>query len=131
MRAIVFQHLTSDAALTALIPAERWVSGRSLEDAPPRPFAVVRFGGTFPGLAAVRAVRCEVWIHDDQGNYDLIDQVIELIKVRLDGKIHLTNVAEPGSEIMQATWQGDSTDLFDPALKTNTKSTAYDLVGRL
>lgn len=127
MRSALLSFLMQETALTDLIPEERWVSGRDLEDRPPTPFAVLRFGGSLRGVDPVRVVRLEIWVHDEPGNYDLVDNVIKLIYGKLHKAIH---ISDSEAEIVCATWVGDSTDLFDPGLRTNTKSTGYELVGK-
>ena len=127
MRSALMSFLMQETALTDIIPEERWVSGRDLEDRPPTPFAVLRFGGTFRCVDPVRTSRMEIWVHDEPGNYDLIDEVIKLVYNKLHKAVHISDAE---AEIVCATWVGDSIDLYDPALRTNTKSTGYDLVGK-
>lgn len=126
MRVVVRNLILEDPALVAEIPADRWFGSGSVPDTPPRPFAEIRFGGTFPGMAHITRRRLEVWIHDDEGDYGRIDKIIGLLKKVLDGAEH---VQGEDSELIRASWVGDSTDLYDDGYRTNTKSTGFDVVG--
>jgi hypothetical protein len=74
----------------------------------------------------VRRRRLEVWIHDEEGSYSLIDKVIGLLYKNLDGLEHVTYGS---SELIMCEWVSDSTDLYDDGYRTNTKSTMFDIVG--
>ena len=139
MRGLIRQEILAIPELVALIPEDRWFGSGAVgnplnneKDTPPRPFAEIRFSLLTPGISHVRRRRCEIWIHDEEGNYDLIDKVIHLLFLNLNG---LENVdfsdSETGedSHLVVAEWVSDSTDLYDTGYRTNTKSTGYDLVG--
>lgn len=110
------------------LPAERWYGSGAVVDTPPRPFAEIRFGGRFPGVAAVRRRRLEVWIHDDEGSYDRIEEWIQFVKGVLDGAAHLTDGS--GNEVILCSWVNDSTDLYDGGYRTNCLMSAFDVVGK-
>lgn len=127
MRSLIRARILATPALIAIIPADRWFGSGSIVDTPTRPFAEIRFGGVFPGMANITRRRLEVWIHDEEGSYERIDQVIGLLKTAISG---MTNVQSGPSEVICANWISDSTDLYDDGYRTNAKSTGFDVIGR-
>lgn len=129
MRTLVRSLLIADLGDEPEIPAERWKSGGGIAtDAPPRPFAVMRFTGTLPGMGSVVRGQLEVWIHDDEGDYGLIDKWLKYVKDHLDGVEHESD--EAGNEIISCTWKNNSPDLFDDGYRTICKMAAFELVGK-
>jgi hypothetical protein len=128
MRALVRSLIIGDAGCTALIPPEGWVGSRGATDLPPRPVAVLRFGGTFGGIGKVTRRRLEVWVHRDDADYDAIEDVLKAVKKVLDGAEHQKDLA--GNEMISCAWINDSTDLFDEGFRTNCMMSAYDIVGK-
>lgn len=129
MRALVRLHIVNNLEGSGSeIPAERWHGSGSIVDTPPRPFAELRFGGRYPGMGQVRRRRLEVWIHDDEGDYDRIEKELKFVKGLLDGAHHIQDGA--GNEIVACTWVNDSTDLYDDGYRTNCMMSNYDLVGK-
>lgn len=128
MRALLRGLLIANVKLIAEIPAERWIEGGSVVDTPPRPFAVIRFGGVFRGVpkSLVGTRRAEIWIHDEPGTYTKIDSIIAEIKRTIDG---VGPIKDEHSSISEIAWVSDSTDLFDDGYKTITKSTGFDITG--
>lgn len=126
MRRLIMNMLTTNDPLLNEIPADRWFGSGAVVDTPARPFAEIRFGGVFPGLGRVKRRRLEVWIHDEEGDYERIDHIIGLVKDVLDGAEH---VFYENVELISSEWKGDSTDLFDDGYRTNTKSTGFDVIG--
>lgn len=122
MRKTIRDLIIADEVLTSMIPAERWNGSRSMTDTPPRPFAEIRFGGGQRGMAHIERRRLELWIHDDEGSYTLIDDVIVELKRVLDGVEHQGN-------LMSCKWVSDSTDLYDGGHHTNTKSSGFECIG--
>jgi hypothetical protein len=128
IRELVRSRIINTGALTAIIPADRWYGSHGMVDTPgPRPFAEIRFGGIFKGVGGVTRRRLEIWIHDEEGTYATIDTVIGLLKTSFDGATH---ISDANSEIIQADWVSDSTDLYDDGYRTITKVTGFDLVGK-
>jgi hypothetical protein len=113
---------------SADIPAERWFGSGAVLDVPPRPFAEIRFGGRVRGMAQVNRRRLEVWIHDEEGDYDRIEKWIRYVKGVLDGAGHVGDGV--GNEIISCEWLSDSTDLYDSGYRTNCMSTTFELVGK-
>lgn len=106
-----------------------FAAGAIREDSlPSRPFAVIHLGVFNPGMAHVKDGSCTIWIHDDGGDYDRIDQALQAIYGRLHGAEH---VSEQGgsAELIRAEWTATSGDLFDPGFRTITKNSSYRLIG--
>jgi hypothetical protein len=128
MRSIIRGILIADSDLTDIIPANRWFASGSIDDdnTPATPFAVIRFGLVNRGMAHVQRGSVTIWIHDGRGSYSNIDAAMRLITGILDGREH---VSDGDSELIKATWQDTSGDLFDNGYRTLTKTTTYEIVG--
>lgn len=122
-RTWVFATLSADAALGAVVaPASMYGAGGL--DARPAvvPFLVVRFGNDVPGpVPTVIQTDCQVWVHDDPGDYLLITEALGLVKAAL------LAVTSPGLPIR---WAGDSPDLVDPEYNTATRNSSFVLSGK-
>lgn len=128
MRALVRSLLIAGLDDDPEMPPEHWFGSGAIIDTPRRPFAEIRFGGRFPGMAVVKRRRLEVWIHDDEGDYGRIEEWLKHVKSRLDGVEHQSD--EAGNEIILCTWISDSTDLYDDGYRTNCMMSAFDVIGR-
>lgn len=130
IRSIVLDEIQGTSALTNLIPSDNWWSSGSLEEdnAPPRPFVVIRYGATNPGIGDVKRGSVTFWVHDDLGDYSRINGVLKQLYVTLHGREHLTD--GNGNEIIRLEWTTDSNDLFDPGYRTITRNTTFNLVGK-
>jgi hypothetical protein len=124
MRALVHQWLTSHAALTALIPAERWIQQGALDNPPARPFAVVGF--TDRPRSDVGSAQ-PIWVHDDRGSYSRIDSVVELLEADLP---NATPLEDSANRIVDIRWDGSSADLTDDGYSTNVRNVNFTLTGR-
>lgn len=133
MRAIIYEALISDPALSAVMGA-RWTSARGVDAELDqavgfeRPFGTFRIVTTTPGMSRVFLRSLEVWIHDDAGSYTRIDTLIRRVKDLLTGLEQVYH-SETDSWLQQCTWVADSPDLFDDARRTNTRMTSFQLVG--
>lgn len=112
------------------IPEERWLSSGSLnvDNAPPRPFAVFRYGVTSQGMAAIKRGLVTIWIHDEPGTYTGIDGIIKRLNGILDGVEQVSD--GQGGELIRCEWQSNSGDLIDPGFRTITKNTTFNLIGK-
>ena len=130
MRSLIRGLIIADSELMGLIPAERWVSGGSLtaENAPARPFAVIRFGVTGVGMAHIHRMSATIWIHDDPGSYGQIDDIIFRLNAILDGVEQVSDGA--GNELMRCSWESNSGDLYDPGFRTITRNSTFAIVGK-
>lgn len=127
-RAWLYTRLTNNAALTALVPADRIHAAGSLEwREAARPFIVVRLGVDNPELNEadaphVTAQDAAVWVHDDPGSYKRIDEILTAVRHAVAGQ-----VTETGG--IACMWQGDSAELSDPDQGTIVRNTTYRLFG--
>lgn len=121
--------IVNHAPLTNLVPTDEWVSSGAMneENAPPRPFAVIRYGPTNIGLADIKRAEVTLWVHDELGDYTRINKVLDLLYARLNGQEH---VADSESEIIMIEWLSTSGDLFDPGYRTLTRNITFNLVGK-
>lgn len=124
-RGFIYEGLTGNAALTARVPAASIYPSGSLEAAPQENlFIVIRMLDAPPGpFAAVKFETAEVWVHHRARSYHTIDEVLKLVKNAIE--------ALPSSEaFITAEWEGSSVDLEDEAFGTNCKNGTIRLVGR-
>lgn len=130
MRSLFRTEIIEDAIIIQDIPAERWKSSGSLnnENAPARPFAVIRFGVDSPGVGDIRRTQVTVWIHDEPGSYGRIDRILERLKAILNGKEHVSD--GQGNEMIHCGWESNSGDLYDPGFKTISRNATFNLVGK-
>lgn len=92
-----------------------------------RPFIIVSQGlSTTEWGVSTRAY--QLWAHDDQGGMDRIDSILLALRTDLDGltSIKLTG----GAFIYSCAWEGDSSDLYDDALRTGAKFSSFRVVAR-
>lgn len=103
----------------------------ALTGSPPsdqRPFIVINVGSDYPELndgdaPAWSKRTASIWVHDDPGSYDRIDDIIPAIRAALVGQ-----VAQP--DAIAITWDGDSDQLADDMMGTIVRNTNYQLIGR-
>lgn len=126
-RKLAYTRLTTDSALIAKIPLDRWFGASAVDGTPAVPFAVMRISGTFRTTNGTGQRRLEVWVHDRKGDYNRIDDIIELVKARLDGA---PEAADADSRIVCYDWINDSPDLFDDGYGTNCKMVNYTITGK-
>lgn len=126
-RAWIYDRLSTDAAVLALVPAQRIQAAGSLEARENvKPFIVFRLGADAPELndadaPYVTGQDAAVWVHDEPGSYKRIDTIIQAVRTALVGQVP-TAIA--------ATWQGDSGELSDPDQGTIVRNSTYRLYGR-
>ena len=115
--------------LTALIPAGSiYASGQLVGSPKLKPFIVMHTGSTdvvfndggAPDVVSNNAV---IWVHDEPGSYDLIDEALTQVRRALIGQ-----VAAPSGIACQ--WVGDSGELSNPDYGTLTRNGNYRLLGR-
>lgn len=128
MRALVRMMLVNALPVGSDLPAERWYGSGSILDTPIRPFAEIRFGGKFQGMGSVTRRRLEVWIHNEEGDYESIEDWIRFAQSVLDGAEHVTDGV--GNEVISCSWVNNSTDLYDDGYRTNCMSATFELVGK-
>jgi hypothetical protein len=127
MRALVLQAITSEPALTALIPADRWIQAGSLDEMPARPFAVIRLIDGTQTIVYSEQPRFEIWVHDDRGSYIKIDQILRLVRETL---IAAVPMEDANYRIVDVDWTGNGPDLIDEGYNTNVRTARFTLTGR-
>lgn len=125
-RAWLYEVLTTDATVAALVPPQRVHAAGSLEAREEvKPFIVIRLGfnaselndGDEPHVTAQDAA---IWVHDEPGSYKLIDAILWAVRNALVGQV---------PSAIACTWQGDSGELSDPDQGTIVRNSTYRLFG--
>jgi hypothetical protein len=89
LRQVVFRALRGDETIAEIVEDRIWQRGSTPEGVPPSetPYNVYNFNESF-GVApsALRAQRqmLQVWVHDEPGDYHVIDQILARVKVALE-----------------------------------------------
>jgi hypothetical protein len=117
--------LVADPALTAVVPAARWVQRGAVVDIPSRPYVVLADLGTDVRGTGVTGL-FGVYVHDDRGSYLSIDDLLDLVKSRMES---VQQFVGTDGRIVEASWQGHSEDVFDDPTNTNVKNSTYRVVG--
>jgi hypothetical protein len=126
-RSWLYNELTTDAAVIAIVPAPRILAAGSLEvRQEDRPFIVVRLGPDVTelsdgGAPEITSQEATIWVHDEPGSYKRIDTILAAVRKSLVGQV-VTAIA--------CIWQGDSGELADPTQGTIVRNSSYRLVGR-
>lgn len=121
--------LADHSPLTDKIPAASHFGAGSLQGAPKdKPFLVILIGATNVdlndgGAPLATSQEAVIWVHDEPGSYDLIDECLPLVREALIGQ-----VAEDTG--IACVWQGDSGELADDSYGTIVRNSNYRLVGR-
>lgn len=102
--------------------------GLTEDSLPDSLFAVIRFGVFTRGMSHIKTGNADIWVHDRGGDYGRIDAALERIYGTLDGAEHVQE-QDGSAELIQATWNSTSGDLYDPGFRTITKNSSYRLVG--
>jgi hypothetical protein len=135
MRKAVRELLVAQAALTAVIPAERWLQLGAVIDVPLKPFAILRWISPVSGDArGTWAHQFQVAIHDHRGSYSRIDALLggphqagPSVYTVMSGIMGYTGT---DGYVMQADFLGNSGDDVDIDYKTNTKYSSWQIAGR-
>lgn len=126
IRKTVWELLTTDAAITAVVPVERWYERSATQDTPQCPYAVLADLGTDPRAGGKFARLLGVYVHDERGNYGRIDTVLRLVRARLEAAEQYVGT---DGRLVSAGFQSTSDDGFDDATATNTKNSVFRVVG--
>lgn len=134
MREIVFDVLTHDTPLLAVIPAGRFKELGSLQSPPDLaqgPWAGIKMVPLAPGVGPVQLQGVEVWVYDQPGSYEVIDQVNRLIRTAL---LAAAPRSFTGSDLRRiwlnsVEFQGESGDLFDDQWRAAVRNQFFRLAG--
>lgn len=126
MRKAVFNLLTTDATLIGLLPAAQWYERGSVPDAPPKPFAVLAWQGSVRVGNVSNVPRLTLWVYDERGSYENIDNVLRRATIVLEGAQQYTF---SGQRIAQVDFESSSTDLYDDIYRANARNAGYRVIG--
>jgi hypothetical protein len=93
-----------------------------------KPFIVLRWGNTDPGLGPINRRSLQVWVHDKKGDYSRINRCLKHVR---DALIDLAGIATPETSgwLSQVNWEGYSEDLSDDEANTFTRYASFVLTG--
>jgi hypothetical protein len=101
-------------------------AAEAADDIKAYPFLTMRWGITQRGVADVSRQTFDVWCHDRDRDYLLIDAILKRIR-------SLLTSAGPGKAeadwVTQIDWQGDGPDAHDDGYDTVTRNSSYILIG--
>ena len=125
LRKLVFERITGLVEFTSVIPAARVFSPGAVGmknpgHSPIRPFAVMRFQPDNPGMVPklpMSQQRFNVWLHDEPGSMDNIEDAVAALKKGLPGA--LPGVSE-NLRVIECVWEGTSADGYDDHFGTTT-----------
>ena len=126
MRTLIFQAIINDSALNSLGFTSSSAFAVDVDTPVQRPFMQLRWGRNDIGLDRVTRRNLVIWVHDEPGDYSVIDQTILRLRVLLPT---LEGQNNGSGFLMSAEWSGDSEDLADDGHKTITRNTSFSLVG--
>jgi hypothetical protein len=118
--------LTSDAQLQAMGVNPNSLSAGDVDTPEPRPYIVLQWGETIPGVDVSRRRTLTVWVHDKPNDYTVIDQIIKRIRQIYEG---LAGYKTTTGWITSVDWVTDSDDLTDDGPHTICRTTAYTVIG--
>lgn len=123
----MYELLTGNAGVIALVPVQHFYESGSTEDRPLRPYIVIRWLPQLLKPSGNYTNPCEVRVHDEPGSYARIRDVQDAVRKCLKA------VAQyHGSDgwLVQCDYAGDSGELTDPDSATNLQYTSWEVVGR-
>lgn len=128
MRELIFQALINDSAMNLLGITDASSFAVDVDTPEARPFLQLRWGRNEEGLRQTPVTRrtLVIWVHDEPGDYAVIDSIIARVKAVL---VSLEGQPNGFGHLVAAEWRGDSEDLVDDGHKTITRNTSFELVG--
>jgi hypothetical protein len=127
MRATIHQLLIGSAALTALIPPERFFQAGSVLDVPVKPFVVERWLAPVRGAGKQTYLKqLQVFVHDERGDYTLIDEFLKELGPVLSG---VTNLVGADGRVGCCDFLGLGGDQEDPDYNTNYSFSSWQVIG--
>ena len=129
-RAAIYTIIKTDATLSTTYQLDDVYSFQGVDTpTPDKPFIVARWGTTEPGATFGRGpARLELWVYDRPADYTRIDAIIARIKTLLTNAVHVAGT--DGYTLTQATWMGESEDLYDDVYERIVKTTSFTVVSR-
>lgn len=125
MRDTIARALWTDSQLVALgITRESLVSGDA-DTIEPRPYMVLRWGDTNPGVDVSRQRSLVVWVHDRPNDYTRIDSIVSRVR---DVLTSIVATRTSTGWVTTIDWLTDSGDLSDDATRTIVRNSSYNIV---
>lgn len=120
MRQLVFDLLSGDVQLNDAVNGDIY-QVNAYENVPPRPYIIFRLSTETPRQSFARSINLQVWIHDDEGDYSRIDDLLEQVKDIL--------LAEEGTgDLFAFEWIDSSEDLWDDVSNTIFRYGRFEIV---
>lgn len=126
MRQAVAQRLIDDVVLNGLGVDEDSLFAGDIDTVDVRPFVVLRWGSTSPGVSTVNRRVLTVWVHDTPSDYGRIDQIMKRVRVLLESMFAFPT---ENGWISEVEWVGDSDDLTDDGNQTILRQGNYAIIG--
>jgi hypothetical protein len=130
----VYSLITTDHVLNALgIHEDSTFLQHSVDTPQARPLCILRWQAVEPGMPSadgspVNHQNLQVWIHDDWGNYNRINQALSRLRIILPALVGV-NVGDDDEWLSGARWTGDSEGLDDDVLRTATRNAQFRFTG--
>lgn len=128
MRTLVYNALKNSSGIQSLVGTHNGFpnihQASSLDFVPPRPFLTYRMHTGFNYQRLSDREYCQVWAHDNPGDYLVIDQLLKYARVAIE------SIASQGNFI-QADWIETGVDLRDDAMNTITRYARFQLTNSL
>lgn len=126
MRDYIGQLIADDALLNALDIDENSMYSGDVDSPAERPYLVLRWGATNPGVSVSNRRFLTVWVHHNPGFENTIDAIHQRVRALLTGVE--AQVTDTGW-ITAVEWTGESDDLSDDSNNTITRQSNFMLVG--
>lgn len=129
MRRLIYDLLTTggdDAFTTLYLPGGLFGDRPEIPLDNPKPFGVLAHEGPIPGIGSHVQSRFSLWVHDEPGDYTLIDEALKALRPLVVGS---TPRQLNGVWLNEASWESTSSDLFDDTRRTNVKYSTFLLTG--
>lgn len=131
MRTLIRSALLDDAGLQSKGIVPEGVLAGDVDTPDLRPFLNLRWGNTVEGLDVIMPRELVVWVHDEPGDYALIDAILVDLRRVLTG-IEATQWTELSGQtgwVSVIEWNGDSGDLADDGHNTIVRTASFSIVG--
>lgn len=129
-KAAVYSLLTSDPELISLgFTAETMIRSTGTDSPTARPFGIIAWSEDTPAFANVGSTIVRVWLYDEPGSYDRIDDGISRVRQILTAAVNVSGA--DGYTLSQAVWAGNSGDEWDDMFKCSTRYAAFTTVSHL
>lgn len=123
-RATLRDLLALDTEMQTMVSPDGWYAFGAPDTPPERPFVVMKWGETEPGLGVIvpGSARVALWVYDEPADFARIDAVIDRAKRILDAAEHVIGL---DGTITQADWVGDSEDFKDDVYECLVRTSVY------